>query len=631
MRNSPRRWHERRRCWEALAAPSPVALALNPIRVDRALDVHEVTRTDGFTSPYRPLADAALAIGVQSLFGEDGGRVRRVPLLLAGNSTLAPGLALETARVAANAAIITVASGEQSLSFGGRSANIAEGGQMRIRWSDPTRWPLRTISAIDVLKSNMDTTRFSGAAVVIGSSAAEAGSLRSTIAAWLTPSVQIEAEAIEQLLAGGAPVRHASALPIELTAMIVIGLIALGLAALLGPLPAAAAIMALIAAWLGTCIASFFAGSLIDPVGPAAAALVAGNVAAGASFARTRRLKALIAQRFAQYLAPEVVDEIIARPDRLKRSGELRKVTALFTDVEGFTAMTNRLAPTALIALLDPYFDGMCRIALRHGGMIDAIAGDALHIFFNVPLERNDHVDAALDCALAIHQFAEAFCLTPGAHAAGFGRTRIGSESGPAIVGDVGGSRRLNFTAHGDTINLAARLEAANKEFGSAICVGPGAAAAAQRTRLRPLGSLMLRGFDAPVPVYTPEHLAVSLPKQAPPLDPLRAPTLRSRRRGSRSGDIGTLKCTELHTTRPRLHADATGTNKYTKHVCTWPREEACAARGDHGVRRSNGETWLGARTVIDKGRPVQEPLFPSVRTPTMKRSIFSLERKRRA
>jgi adenylate cyclase len=148
--------------------------------------------------------------------------------------------------------------------------------------------------------------------------------------------------------------------------------------------------------------------------------------------------------------------------------------------------------------------------------MIDCITGDALHVFFNVPLEREGHVDAALDCALAIQRFAEPFRLTDDARAAGFGRTRIGVESGPAIVGDVGGARRLNYTAHGDAINRTARLEAANKEFGSAICIGPGAAAAARRTRLRPLGSLTLRGFDQPVTVYTPDQSAVSPPTPEP-------------------------------------------------------------------------------------------------------------------
>jgi adenylate cyclase len=501
----------------ALAAASPAPFTVNLIRVEGVLDAREVTLTDGFMPPHEPLADAALAIGIQSLFGEDGARVRRVPLLLLGNGILAPSLALEAARVAAGAAIVTVAPDAARLSFGDRSADVAEGGEMRIHWSDPRRWPMRTVSAVDVLKGTVDAGRFSEATVVIGSSAPEAGSLRPTAASPLTPSLQIEAEAIEQLLAGGAPVRHASAAGRELGAMLAIGIIAIILAAWLGPLPAGVGIVALIALWLGICLNAFFAGSLIDPVGPPAAALIAGNAAAAASFARTLRLKALISQRFAQYLAPEVVDEIIARPDRLRRSGELRQVTALFTDVEGFTAMTNRVAPTTLIALLDRYFDGLCRVALAHGGMIDGITGDALHVFFNVPLERDDHVDAALDCALAMQGFAEPFRLSAEARAAGFGRTRIGVESGPAIVGDVGGSRRLNYTAHGNAINRTARLEAANKEFGSAICVGPGAAAAARRANLRALGSLTLRGFDQAVTVYTPEEPAVSSPKPGPP------------------------------------------------------------------------------------------------------------------
>jgi adenylate cyclase len=501
----------------ALGAASSAAFAVNLIRVDGALDAGTVTLTDGFTPPYEPLANAALAIGIQSLFGEEGARVRRVPLLLLGNGILAPGLALETARIGTGAAIITVAPQAGSLSFGDGSASIAESGQMRIHWSDPGRWPLRTVSAIDILDGTADASRLSDAAIVIGSSVPEAGSLRPTAASPLTPSLQIEAEAIDQLLEGGAPVRPASAAGLELSAMVLIGFIAICIGAWLGPVPAVLGIAALVALWFGICLKAFFAGSLIDPVGSPAAILIGSNAAAGAAFARTLRLKTLISRRFAQYLALEVVNEIIARPDRLKRAGEMREVTALFTDVEGFTAMTHRVAPTVLIALLDRYFDGLCRTALANGGMIDAIAGDALHVFFNVPLEQNEHVDAALDCALAIQDFAETFRQTADARAAGFGRTRIGVESGPAIVGDVGGSRRLNYTAHGDAINRTARLEAANKEFGSAICIGPGAAAAARRTKLRPLGSLTLRGFDQPVTVYTPDQNAVSSPTPEPP------------------------------------------------------------------------------------------------------------------
>jgi adenylate cyclase len=148
--------------------------------------------------------------------------------------------------------------------------------------------------------------------------------------------------------------------------------------------------------------------------------------------------------------------------------------------------------------------------------MIDLIVGDAVHAFFNMPLDLENHTDQAVDCAMAIVDFTETFRTAPARAAVGFGRTRIGIETGMAIVGDVGGSRRLNYTAHGGVSNAAARLEAANKVFGTSICVGPGAAAAISRTRLVAIGRTQLRGFSASVEVYTPEPMAFSSPTQEP-------------------------------------------------------------------------------------------------------------------
>jgi adenylate cyclase len=202
-----------------------------------------------------------------------------------------------------------------------------------------------------------------------------------------------------------------------------------------------------------------------------------------------------------------VVRAIVANPESLKREGEMRVVTALFTDIEDFTRLTTQLEPKELIALLDPYFDGVCRIIIDNGGMIDLIVGDAVHAFFNMPFDMEDHADRAVACAMAIIDFTQTFRSASAPAAAGFGRTRIGVETGRAIVGDVGGARRLNYTAHGGVSNAAARLEAANKEFGSSICIGPGAAAAVRLTRLVAIGKTQLRGFRASVEVYSPEGL----------------------------------------------------------------------------------------------------------------------------
>jgi adenylate cyclase len=216
-----------------------------------------------------------------------------------------------------------------------------------------------------------------------------------------------------------------------------------------------------------------------------------------------RRARALRA-RFERHLAPAVIRRIIANEDRPKLDGERREITALFTDIEGFTGMVGRAAPEALVAALDGYFDGVTRIALAHGGLVDKFVGDAVHVFFNMPFDLADHAGKALDCALEIVRWSEAYRREPSPAALGFGRTRVGLESGPALVGDVGGGAKLDYTAHGETVNAAARLEQANKVTGSAICVGPGATARIAPGRLRPVGKLELRGFLTPVAAASP-------------------------------------------------------------------------------------------------------------------------------
>ena len=209
-------------------------------------------------------------------------------------------------------------------------------------------------------------------------------------------------------------------------------------------------------------------------------------------------------RRFEQHLAPEVVGRLVAQPELLRLEGEMREITALFTDIEGFTAMTERVDPRTLVGLLDRYFDGLTQIVIEHRGMVEKIVGDGLHAIFNAPLDLADHPRHAVDCAIAIRDFGERFRNDMQAAAAGFGRTRIGLETGIVVVGDVGGGRKLDYTAHGDAMNMAARLEAANKELGSSICIGPATAARLPNRALRPLGRLDVRGRSAPAEVFDP-------------------------------------------------------------------------------------------------------------------------------
>jgi len=166
--------------------------------------------------------------------------------------------------------------------------------------------------------------------------------------------------------------------------------------------------------------------------------------------------------------------------------------------------MTHRAGPEQLVAVLDEYIEGMAAVVMKHGGMVDKIVGDSVHAFFNAPLDLEDHPQRAIDCAEEMRIWTKAFQSRVGPSEIGFGRTRIGIETGIAIVGDIGIRSKLDYTAHGDSINSAARLEALNKRYGSTICVGPFAASRCTSTLFRPLGVTQLRGLDAPVEVFEP-------------------------------------------------------------------------------------------------------------------------------
>jgi hypothetical protein len=200
------------------------------------------------------------------------------------------------------------------------------------------------------------------------------------------------------------------------------------------------------------------------------------------------------------------VKRIAENPGLLKLTGKKREITALFTDIENFTAMTHRAGPEQLVAVLDEYIEGMAAIVMKHGGMVDKIVGDSVHAFFNAPLDLDDHPQRAIDCAEEMRIWARAFQSRPGPSEIGFGRTRIGIETGDAIVGDIGIKSKLDYTAHGDSINSAARLEALNKRYGWILLVDkPGsdsfseydqralAVQAAQAGRIYENGSLYAR------------------------------------------------------------------------------------------------------------------------------------------
>jgi adenylate cyclase len=162
------------------------------------------------------------------------------------------------------------------------------------------------------------------------------------------------------------------------------------------------------------------------------------------------------------------------------------------------------LEPSVLGPLLNEYLTGMTDIVFAHDGTVAKIVGDALHVLFGAPGEQPDHADRAVACALALDEYAEAFRARSHKKGIALGVTRIGVHAGPAIVGNFGGGRFFDYTAYGDTINVAARLEAANKQLGTRICVSATLAARVENFRGRPVGDLILRGRPEALRAFEP-------------------------------------------------------------------------------------------------------------------------------
>jgi adenylate cyclase len=475
-----------------------------PVLMRGRLNLPGLWRAEGIVGPDPALAAAAQGFGALAVTADGDGPIRRVPLLVLADGTLRPGLAVEMVRLTQGAGALLV-DARGWLQAGDVTAPLGTDAQLRLRQRDPAAWAANTITAGRLLDDPEAASRLSGRIVLVGGSAPELGGLRVTPASPATPSVQIQAEAVATLLAGRPAYRPAWLDLTETACAALLGGLCLLFAAWLRPLPAVLLAVLVCLAWSGAALAAAPELSwLVDPAGPAILALAGFAVAALTRFARDEWRARLLRASFEQHLAPEVVRRIAAQPEALRLRGEMREITALFSDIEGFTDMTERCEPVELVALLDTYFDAATRIVTDHGGMVEKIVGDSVHAVFNAPFDLPDHARRAVESALALLAASERVRASLLGQRLRLGRTRVGIETGLAIVGDVGGSRKLDYTAHGNAMNRAARLEAANKELGSSICIGPGTAARLPPGAVRSIGTISIRGQSLPVEVFAP-------------------------------------------------------------------------------------------------------------------------------
>lgn len=327
------------------------------------------------------------------------------------------------------------------------------------------------------------------------------------------PGVVIHAFALDQLLRGHQVV----AVGRVAGGLISVFLCIAGLLLLRAPLPLTlriGLIGVLIVVYVSATAALYAMKAVLLPVTVPTFALMVCSLSYGIMlWHKDRREKAFIRSAWSQYVSPEIVEDLVANPDRLKLGGEERMVTYLFTDIAGFTSLAEGLPPEKVGLLLNDYLDGIFDLFRAKGGTIDKIVGDAVVGMFGAPVADERQAQNAVELALEIDSFCSRFSAQQNADGIGFGETRLGVNTGMALVGNFGGSRFFDYTGLGDTINTAARLEGANKAFGTRICVSGSTRAEVNGISFRKIGAVSLAGKEIlteafePVPEIDKRHL----------------------------------------------------------------------------------------------------------------------------
>lgn len=490
-------------------APDGVA----PFAVIGVAEPNGVLRFRGAVTNIPVLDAAAAGHGSFSVKAGSDEITRRLPMVVRVGDRLVPSLALDALRVLQDEDTIKLRTEVVGGVTTGYTVRVGDfdlpldvDGTLRLRF--PAARSTRTIPAwklLDPVERFKLRDEVRGAAVFVGTSAVGLSDLRPTPMTAYEPGVDLHAIALEQALGGAHLVRPAWAAGGERAVSLTLGLAAAFACALVpftaaGLVAASLASIPMLAAWVLFTRADL----LFDLTLPSLAVTAAFATAAVVRYASIERASQRLRAAFTHYLSPDLVAALASDPSRLKLGGESREMTFLFTDLEGFTAMTEAAGAEALVQLLNAYLDGMCSIAMAHGGTVDKIVGDAVHVMFNAPLDQPDHAERAVTCALALDAFAQDFKQRQRAAGVAFGTTRIGVNTGPAVVGNFGGSRRFDYTAHGDAINTAARLESANKALGTRICVSRATCDQVFGHTFRPVGTLMLKGKSIGVEVFEP-------------------------------------------------------------------------------------------------------------------------------
>jgi adenylate cyclase len=475
------------------------------------------------------LQRAAPGSGSFNTLPDPDGIIRRVPLFVAYEGKIYPGLALEALRVVqtnetgGTPSFLIKTAGASDESAAGIDPNRIVGvkvgayeipatkdGQMWVHYTDQTA--KRSTPAWKVLDGSANLADLRGAAVFIGTSAAGLLDLRATPMKVNAPGVEVHIEAFEQMLLKHFLERPDWGSGVELGFATLLGLFVL---VAISRVPvfwiAGVAVVAVIAA-LGTSWWAFTEQRwLLDPIAPSLNIMLVFAAASLVKFMRTEAERRTVRNAFAQYLPPDVVESIANDPSQLKLGGDTRELTIMFCDIRGFTPIAEsfRADPQGLTRLINRALTPLSQQVLDHRGTIDKYIGDCVMAFWNAPIDDAEHATHACDCALgmmdalvALNQelTAEGFYE---AHKVNRIDVSIGLNTGVCVVGNMGSELRFDYSALGDAVNVSARIQSFCGNYGFPIAVGEDTqGVVAEKFAFLELDYLAVKGRATPTHIY---------------------------------------------------------------------------------------------------------------------------------
>ena len=467
----------------------------------------------GLLRNVRVLEEAAAGRGLLTIRTERDGIVRRVPMLLQAQGTIMPSLTFEVLRVVTSTpTILTKAekAGIKSVGVRGLEVPTDHNAQLWVHFA-PHDHSIY-ISAADVVDGNIPPAMVSGKLVLIGTSAVGLNDIKTTPVSPAIAGVEIHAQVLEAALTKSLLSRPIYGLPLEFAAAMLLGLLVIAFAPLLGPV---------ILVTVGALFATFLIGTswyfysqqrlLVDFTYPLLSTTVIYLTLVFSSFVREQAQRKQIRSAFAQYMSPALVEQLAQSPEKLVLGGEERELTIMFSDVRGFTTISEsyKQDPQGLTALMNRFLTPLTNAILARKGYIDKYMGDAIMAFWNAPLGDNEHQINACEAAIDMLEKIDELNSVREKEAEESGQAffpinvGVGLNTGICTVGNMGSDIKFNYSVLGDSVNLASRLEGQSKEYGFPIIVGSKTALAVkEKFAILELDFIMVKGKKEPEVIY---------------------------------------------------------------------------------------------------------------------------------